>query len=166
MEKSKLILIIGAVFIAIALVLSTVSVIMMSNVLKKVDNKTAVSGEEQERKTVPLSQTMSFQLEEPVLGVLHSKEGSGKTLSVSIEIGFLLDKSNKKTEGILEVMADKEGIIRDRISKILEKKYLEEFQSQGSTEALQNEILEAISYELETDTILEVYFISNLSSLR
>ena len=166
MEKSKLILIIGAVFIAIALVLSTVSVVMMSSVLKKVDGEKTVIGEEQEKKTVPLSQTMSFQLKEPVLGVLHSKEGSGKTLSVSIEIGFLLDKKNKKTEKVLEVMEDKEGIIRDRISKIIDKKYLEEFQSLGATEVLQSEILETISYELETDTIIEVYFISNLSSLR
>ncbi|PKM49850.1 MAG: hypothetical protein CVV02_13995 [Firmicutes bacterium HGW-Firmicutes-7] len=165
MDKGKLIFIIGAVFIVIALVLSTVSVIMMSSVLKKVNGTgQEVVAAEDEPKILPLSKTTNFELKAPVIAILKSEAASNKSMNKSIEIGFRLDIKNKKTESIIELMGINEGIIRDRISKLIETKSVEDFEGEGFTETLQKEILNLISAEFETDTIVEVYFKNNLGS--
>lgn len=167
MDKSKIILIVGAVFIVIALALSTVSVIMMSSVLKQVrgDNEAATE-EEGEEPHIPLSATTNYELSSPVVAVVKSESNPSKTMNKSIEIGFLLNNENKKTPDILELMTTKEGVIRDRISKLIETKSVEDFESNHFTEKLQKEILDLISAELDTDTIVEVYFMNNLGTTR
>lgn len=166
MDKSKIILIVGAVFIVIALALSTVSVIMLSSVLKQVKGEAdAATEEEGEMPVIPLSETSSYELSSPVVAVVKS-DTEAKTMNKSIEIGFLLNNENKKTPEVLELMANKEGVIRDRISKLIETKSVEDFESNNFTEKLQKEILDLISAELDTDTIVEVYFINNLGTTR
>ncbi|PKM95718.1 MAG: hypothetical protein CVU84_02635 [Firmicutes bacterium HGW-Firmicutes-1] len=164
MDKGKIIFIVGAIFIVIALVLSSVSVIMMSSVVKKLNGGTEeeVVAEEGE-KVIPLSETTNFELKSPVIAILKS-EISDKSMNKSIEIGFRLDNENKKTEGVLELMGANEGIIRDRISKLIETKSVEDFEKPGFTQNLQKEILDLISTAFETDTIVEVYFKNNLGS--
>lgn len=166
MDKSKIILIVGAVFIVIALALSTVSVIMMSSVLKQVSGDAEATQEEGEPQEIPLSMTSNYELSSPVVAVVRSETNSSKTMNKSIEIGFLLNNENKKTPEILELMTTKEGVIRDRISKLIETKSVEDFESNNFTEKLQKEILDLISKELDTDTIVEVYFINNLGTTR
>lgn len=166
MDKSKLVIIVGTIFIVIALALSTASVIMMSSVLKKVNSNGASAEEEEKKREVPLSKTTNFNLKDPVIGVIKSSKNPNKTMSISIEIGFNLDNSNKKTKDLLELMEEKEGIIRDRISKLIETKDIEYFDSSSATENLQQEILNIISREFETDAIIEVYFNNNLKSMR
>lgn len=165
MDKSKIVIIVGTIFIIIALALSAASVVMMSSVLKKVNGNGVATENIENKREVPLSKTTNFNLSDPVIGVVKSKN-TNKTLSLSIEIGFNLDSRNKKTKEILELMEEKEGIIRDRISKLIETKDIEYFESDQSTESLQEEILQLISMEFDTDTIIEVYFNNNLKSMR
>lgn len=164
MDKGKIIFIVGAIFIVIALALSSVSVIMMSSVLKKVNGSTEeVAATEEEEKSLPLSKTTNFELTNPVIAILKS-DISDKAMNKSIEIGFRLDNDNKKTEDILVLMGANEGIIRDRINKLMETKSVEDFEAKGFTESLQKEILELIRTEFDTDAIVEVYFGDNLGS--
>ncbi len=165
MDKSKLIMIVGAVFIVIALALSTVSVVMMSSLLKQVKGDKEAVEEEGEVKTVPLSQSIYYDLENPIVAVIKSKE-SGVTMNKSIEIGFRLDSKNKKAEDIMVLLESSQSLIRDRIGKLIEKKTVEDFEKPNFTVTLQSEILNMVSKEMDTDAIVEVYFKNNLGTSR
>lgn len=168
MDKNKLILIIGTVLIVIAVALSAVSVIMTSSVLKKVNAVTAgteavVEGDKVE---VPISETENFELADPMIGTLPSTENPKTIANVSIEVGFRIEKDKKKTAPLIELMTANEGVIRDRISDLLETKTLEDYEKEGFKEQFQQEILELISKELDTELIVDVYFRNNLKSVR
>lgn len=167
MDKNKMILIIGTVLIVMALALSAVSLIKISTVLKKVSavgtEGTAVTAEEAEK--VPISETVNFDLTEPMIGTLPSTLDPARYANVSIEIGFRL-KEGKKTEALRTLMTANEKVLRDRISKVLATKTLEEYQEPGFVDAFQLEILELVSKELDTELIVDVYFSNNLKSIK
>lgn len=167
MDKNKLILIAGTVLIVIALILSAVSVIMTSSVLKKISTSgiEETLEAEEEVKKVPISETVPFELTSAMIGTLPSTDEPGKVANVSIEIGFRIE-DKKKTEDLLELMTANEGIIRDRISKLIATKTLEEYDAPGFTDQFQKEILDLVSTELETELIVEVYFKNNLKSMK
>ncbi|MBC7958427.1 MAG: flagellar basal body-associated FliL family protein [Vallitaleaceae bacterium] len=165
MEKSKLLVIVGVVLITIALVLSAVSVIMMSSVLKKIGATTSETEAvaEGEAEVVPISETVPFDFTEPMIATLPSHENSNKVVNLSIEIGFRL-KEGKKTEAMKEHLTENQNVLRDRISKILDTKTMEDYQAHEFKETFQKEILEMAKTELETDLIVEVYFGNTLES--
>ncbi len=161
MDKNKLILIIGAVLIVLALALSATSVIMTSNVLKKVSAVGLGTGEGTTDETtevekVPLAETLPFQLADSIIATLNSTEDPDKHMSVSMKIGFRI-KDVKKTADLITLMTDNQGVITDRISKMLKKKTFEEYLTDGFIEQFQNDILVAISEEFDTELIVEVY---------
>jgi len=160
-RRSKIILTIGIIAIFFAIVISSISIIVMTTTLKNSNGKKEV-----EYLEYPIEETVNYELESPIIGTLPSNEDPDKVMNISIEVGFKLDANNKKTEDILLLMQENEGVISDRISKILENKTLESMQEKGSTEKLQNEILETISNVLNTNTIVEVYFGKNLKSIK
>lgn len=167
MNKSKLILIVGAVLIVISIVLSTVSVIMVSSALKKVGSVEETKKTDED-KDIPLSQIKEHNMEESIILTLDADENSTKKLNVVLDIGFGFDSKNKKTSKAITLLTEKETIIRDRILKLLQTKTAEDFNPNNvkATEQMQEEILKLVSNELETDAIVEVYFSNILRSIK
>lgn len=167
MNKSKLILIVGAVLIVISIVLSTVSVIMVSSALKKVGSVEETKKTDED-KDIPLSQIKEHNMEESIILTLDAGENSTKKLNVVLDIGFGFDSKNKKTSKAITLLTEKETIIRDRILKLLQTKTAEDFNPNNvkATEQMQEEILKLVSNELETDAIVEVYFSNILRSIK
>lgn len=168
MDKSKLAMIVGAALLVVLIGLSAANLIMMSSVMKDVK-----ASEEQKDKGdndsgfIPLSQTTSFTMTEPVVAVLKYDKEPDASLSVSITLGFRLDKKNEKSTSDLALLTENEGIISDRITKMLKAKSAEEFESEGFDERFQKEILQVVSDELlGTDSLVEVYFEKSISSKR
>lgn len=165
-NKSNLILIIVAVLVVIALGLSAVSVVLTSSVLNKIDKVSSDNTSDDDVKSIPITQTIDFEFSDSLIATLLPKTDSNKVANLSIDIGFKLDKENKKTNDIITLLGDNEGYLRDKISKILATKSSEDLQQPGFRENLQQEILTLVRNELDTDTIIQVYFKNFLTSIK
>lgn len=158
-KKNKIILMAGAILIVISIALSTVSVVIMSSALKKInapatDTIASIEGDV----TLPISKTVSWQLTDPMIASIVSADPNSKNAAnVSIKVIFKFEKENKEATAVLKLMQENEGLVRDRISKLLETKTYEDVREDGFTKILQQEILDLMNLEFDTDTILEVY---------
>lgn len=168
MNKSKLILIVGAVLIVISIVLSTVSVIMVSSALKKISSAEKVSGTEKEKDEIPISQIKTYKMTNNIILSLPPDENTKKRLNVVLEISIGFDSKNKSTSKKMTLLTEKEDIIRDSIIKLLQTKTSKDFDPSNAMgiEKIQEEILTSLNKELETDAIVKVYFSNILRSYK
>lgn len=164
-NKGNLILIVVAVLVVIALGLSAVSVVLTSSVLKKIDATASGNSDSKDAQAIPIDQTVDFEFSDSLIATILST-GSNKVANLSIDIGFKLDKENKKTNDIITLLGNNEGYLRDKISKILATKSMEDLQQPGFREELQQEILTLVKQELDTDAIIQVYFKNFLTSIK
>lgn len=167
MNKGKLMFIIGAVLIALSILLSTVSVVMVSNALKKIAASENPE-EEQPVRDIPLSQITQYDLTESIIVSLNYEEGSNRRLNVVLDIGFGFDSKNKQSSKDIALLTEKEAIIRDRILKLLQTKSANDFMPNNimAIKKIQEEILILVSGELDSESIVEVYFSNVLRSER
>jgi flagellar basal body-associated protein FliL len=168
MNKSKLILIIGSVLIVISIVLSTVSVIMVSSALKKISSTEQNANTNKEPDEIPITQITTYQMTKNITLTLMPDESTNKRLNVVLEISVGFDSKNKDASKKIAVLTEKEDIIRDSILKLLQTKTPKDFDPSNteSTEKIQQEILTSLSKQLDTDSIVKVYFSNILRSYR
>jgi flagellar basal body-associated protein FliL len=161
--NNKMVMIVGVVLIVVSITLSAVSVIMVNKVLGQINNDESMSAAiEDERVMVPIAKQTVYEMADSIIAIFTNEvDGELKgTLNVSVKIGFGIYAEDDE-EGVLAVatlIQEKEGYLRDRISKLLSAKTYEYMSQEGIEELLQEEILLMVSYELETEYILQVYF--------
>lgn len=161
--NNKIVMIIGIVLIVVSIALSGVSVFMLSNVMGQINNDDAMSAEiEDEKPMVPISEQSIYEMEDSIIAIIqHEVDGEVKgTLNVSVRIGFgcyAEDAEDEVTE-LVTLIGEREGYLRDRIAKLLSAKDYS-FMTQGGIEdVLQQEILEMVQYELQSEYVIQVYF--------
>jgi flagellar basal body-associated protein FliL len=158
MEKNKLVLIIGGILILISIGLSATSVFMTKTALSYLDGTAEVTDESTgEDTTVPISQQIHYEFEDSLVQIYISEDGE-KTMSVSLSIGVALDGDNDASTDELETITNNEGILKDRISKLLSNKTFEYMSQDGVEDKLQDEILIALIEALDSESVVEVYF--------
>lgn len=170
--NNKILMIIGLVLIVVSIALSAISLVTLNNTLGKIQNAENVSTSvTDDRMMVPISEQMKHEMGDAIIAVI-TNEVDGKiegTLNISVTIGFSIytvnDKDEKDEAAMAEVdtmLTENEGYLRDRISKLIAAKDYEYLTQTGIEELLQEEILEMVSYELDTDAITQVYFPNGL----
>ena len=162
--NSKLLTIISLALTGISIIVAILSLIMVMNISKSISAPAAQEETAGEDGHIPLSETSNFLLEDAIVAVLPSETDPNTTMSVSITVGFRLDNNKEESVDVLALMETNSDIIKDRITKLIKTKSAEFMEEQGSDIKLQTEILELMKLELETDTIVEVYFKDSLQS--
>lgn len=166
--NNKILMIVGLVLIVVSIGLSAVSLIMLNSTLGKIEaNDPVEAGFVGDRIMVPIADQTKHEMSDSIIAVIQNKvdgEVEG-TLNISLNVGFGIYAENDKGEADAEVMADIDlkltenaGYLRDRITKLLAAKDYEYLTQIGIEELLQEEILEMVAYELDTEAIVQVYF--------
>lgn len=161
--NNKLLPIISLALTAVSIIVAVFSLITVLNISKNI-SAPETEQTEAEAGSVPLTDTTNFLLEDPVIAVLSSTEDAMTTMSVSITVGFRVDNTKKESADVLTLMTDNSDILKDRITKLIKQKTVEDMEEPNSDAMLQAEILELANKELDTDMIVEVYFKDSLQS--
>jgi len=161
--NNKIVMIVGVVLIVISIALSAVSVIMVNKVLGQINTDESMSAEiVDERVMVPIAKQTVYEMPESIIAIFpHEVDGELKgTLNVSVKVGFGIyaEDDEKGVADLVTLIGEKEGYLRDRISKLLAAKSYDYMTQDGIQELLQEEILQMVNFELETDYIIQVYF--------
>ena len=120
---------------------------------------------------IPLIERSEFKLTEPIIATYTKidSDGNKKTLNVSIEMGISIHNTEKGYEDLMTLMADKEDILRHRISTLLEQKSYDFMDSSEKRSVLSTEILDVVKTFYGSDyrdMIIEVYFGKFLTSVK
>lgn len=172
MENTKLIFIMVILATALSAVSAAVGVINFIGVNSNKQMLGILTGDvqvaEADNSTIPLTEREEYVLTEAVMGQFYKTDENGKkkSLNVSITIGVAFNKNDAKYADTLALMSEKEGYVRDQITKILNEKEYDFMVNKGNTQILQEEILLKLKELFDTESIIEVYFVKNLQSER
>lgn len=158
MDKSKLILIIGAVLVVVSLGVSIFSVLTMSSAIKKIGTTTEAAVTHEGEAEVPISDISEFNLEENMIFQFPSTEDPTKTFTVVLEVGLGVNNKSKEFVVLEEELLTKQNILRDRLFKFMGAKSKEDFTTPEGVAKLQTEALELVRVLFESEDIVEVYF--------
>lgn len=158
MDKSKLILIVGAVLVVVSLGVSIFSVLTMSSAIKKIGTASEATATVETAGEVPISDISEFNLEENMIFQFPSTEDPTKTFTVVLEVGLGVNNKSKEFTVLEEELATKQNILRDRLFKFMGTKSKEDFSTSEGVANLQTEALELVRGLFETEDIVEVYF--------
>lgn len=172
MENTKLIFIIVIVAAVLSAASTVLGVMNMLNINSNKQMLTAltdgVEATTVNSSIIPLTDREEYVLQEAIMGQYSKTDESGKkkSLNVSITMGVAFNKNDDKYVDVLTLMSEKEGYVRDQITKILNTKEYDFMTNKDNTEVLQEEILLKLKELFATESIIEVYFVKNLQSER
>lgn len=158
MDKSKLILIVGAVLVVVSLGVSVFAVLTMSSAIKKIGTTTEAAATDETAGEVPISDISEFNLEENMIFQFHPAEDPEKTFTVVLEVGLGVNNKSKDYVVLGEELTTKQNILRDRLFKFMGTKKKEDFTTSEGVANLQTEALDLVRTLFETEDIVEVYF--------
>lgn len=173
-DKGKILILVIAVLVVVSIILSTISIIQISTISKALKpSGTDTIVEEEDMGMIPITKTMNHKMAESIIVILpYQAEEETRMLNVSMSVAFriLKDDSKKGLEATAALdlqITDNEGILNDRITKLLKTKYAEELDGETADLAkIQNEIKDLANTLFDTDKIVDVYFDPILTSPR
>lgn len=153
-DGGKTILMIGVILIVCSIVLASVSVFMLTSSLKKLNTENRE--DEKDPDKIPLSQIESIETENIIL-ILPSSTDSEKRMNFTFYVGFALDKESKDLTSTKELLEANNGIVKSKITSLLNKKYLEDMLRPDIQQLIADEIFAMMKEELQTDALVEIY---------
>lgn len=173
MDKSKILIFVIAGLVVVSIVLSLISFLKISSIAKSLKPAEEVTSEAADGGSIPVTETINHKMAVSIIAILPFEDQTEyKTLSVSVTVAFRIlkgdgKKSEEKATELDTLITDNEGIIGDRVSKLLKTKVAEDLYGEYADEAkLQTEIKDLVNEFLATDLIVDVYFDPLLASPR
>lgn len=153
-DGGKTILMIGVILIVCSIVLASISVFMLTSSLKKLNTEKGEDNKEPDK--IPLSQIESIETDNIVL-ILPSSTDSEKRMNFTFYVGFALDKESKDLTSTKELLEANKGIVKSKITNLLNNKYFEDMLRPDSQQLIADEIFVMMKEELQTDSLVEIY---------